>query len=193
VANPSLNPDSQQWARNMDKTNRASQQALARTTMELQNTDRALQSSITRLNVVLDQIRIRNEYLLSLIVKSSSTRTGDTVIPVNGWSTTAAIRPSVTVTSPSGRIAITISAYGHNAMMTYSIAGVVDRADSVSSYLNQSAQLVLPGGSATGSSQKEWVQNVPVNTPILVQAEAFGVGTSPIIASPSLIVQVLPH
>lgn len=187
-----LNPASVAWGRDVEKRNATNEQALIRTTMELQNTDRALQDSITRLNAALVTVQKQNDYILSLAVKSVAYQTGDIAIPDGEWATTPALRPTVEVLAPSGRIRIIVCAYGHNAVLTYSIPGVVDRATAVSSYINQSSQLVLPGGAVSMTSQKEWVQAVPADRPASVTVECKAVGAAAIVASPTLIVQVLP-
>ena len=193
MANVALNPAAMQWARDKERENVVTQQNLTRTTMELANTDKALQESITRLNANISRVEERNAYLEALIVTNARSITDERAITINTWSTDIDLRPAVTVTAPSGRIGITISGYGSNTLLTYSIAGVVDRDANISSYLNRSAQLVLPGGTASMSSQRDWVQNIPRNQNVTVRVECWGQGESPRLASPSIIVQVLPE
>lgn len=192
AANSALNPASVAWGRDVEKRNDANAQALIRATMDLQNTDRAQQDSITRLNAALESVRLQNEYILSLAVHNVQSKAGDTAITTGTWTTVTGLRPAVTLRAPSGRIRVTISGYGHNAVLTYSIPGVVDREVAISSYINQAAQLVLPGGNASMTSQKEWVQLVPADQYVTVQVECRGAGDSPVVAAPSIIVQVLP-
>lgn len=193
AVNKALNPASEAWGRDVEKRNSENEQALVRATMDLQNTDRAQQDALTRLNTALATVRSQNDYILSLAVKHVATATGDIALTSGAWTTNNSIRPSITLMAPTGRIRIVVSAYGHNSVLTYSIAGVVAKEAATASYVAQSAQLVLPGGSVSMTTQKEWVQVVPRNVLVTVQLECKGVGDAPVVASPALTVQVLPE
>lgn len=109
--------------------------------------------------------------------------------PSGVWTTNPALRLSATVISPSGKIRVTISAYGAGALITYSIPGV--RAREVGTD-NPYAQLLLTD-ETTGenSSARTWIQDVPAGAPTTVTVECFGLRAGAFVASPSIVAEVV--
>ncbi|MGG7507967.1 hypothetical protein [Plantibacter sp. YIM 135249] len=111
-----------------------------------------------------------------------------------GW--TNAARPSVTLSSVSGRLKVSVggAASGGTADITFSIDGVVTRDSRRQDSMLALATCIRVSGGASmyGSGAKSWVVAVPANTPLTVTVEAFGFDQYVNVAGLSILAEVIP-
>jgi len=106
------------------------------------------------------------------------------------WTTDGALRPSTTITSASGLIRITVSAYGAGALVTYSIAGVRDRGEAIANWAAKTAELLLTDVSEASTS-RTWIQFIPQNVAATVRVECYGLRPGAFVASPLIVVEAV--
>lgn len=107
----------------------------------------------------------------------------------NAWTTIPALRPSVTLSAASGKIRISISAYGRGALVTYSIAGVRAREEGGA---NPTSQILLTSDQyGESTSTRSWVQAVPESREVTVYVECFGRLAGAFVASPTVVAEVV--
>lgn len=130
------------------------------------------------------------DYLESLTVVSAVSASSTISVGNDTWTSNASLRPSLSVTSSTGKLKVTVSAFTSYALATFSIPGYVDRDAQIagSGWLHQLQN--VDGGAASKSFV---VAGLPVGVALTVQAEVRGLSTgSPLAGHVSLIAEVIP-
>lgn len=111
---------------------------------------------------------------LQALTPLSAAGSGSGATGLVGWTSSGALRPSVSVSTPTGSILVTTSATLNLAVATFSIAGYVDR-DAMISGANQWSQAYSGAiGDGATVTRSQVITGLPVNSPFTVQAEVYG-------------------
>lgn len=174
-----LTPDDAPWARKVESGVKSNTSDLAslRKWSEAQNQGTAasidaLRQQIAALQDTNQALADTVEYLRSLSPVVAQSGTGGVSVPQNTWTTNGDLRPSVSITSPTGKIRITLSAFLGGCLATFSIPGYVARDASIG---NSGRHLAAYGTSTNIVASRQIVlDGLPINTPVTVQAEVYG-------------------
>jgi hypothetical protein len=142
----------------------------------LQQTITELTATVTTLSETVDTQAALIEYLTALAPVSAASSNAGGSVPNGSFTTDPTLMPSLTVSTPTGRLKITVSAQMINALVTFSIPGYITAASQVAG-INIVKQ--LSAISFTTASYVHIVDGLPVNTALTVQAECYGIGSSP--------------
>lgn len=180
-----LTPDDAPWARRVESGVKSAETALqtlgTQVTAQNQGTAAsldALREQIVRLQETNAELSATVSYLQSLSVVSTVSGTSLTGVPSGDWTTNAGLRPSITASTPTGRLRIVVSGLIAYSIATYSIPGYVTRS---SAYLttDSSRMMVESVGSLMVWSREVIQDGLPIDTSLTIQGEVWGFSGTP--------------
>lgn len=181
--------ESDPWARRVSEATRSNERDIASlaTQVTAQNQGTAasldalrqqiigLQEANERLNEANERLNETVEYLRLLSPVSAQSNVGGVSVPQNTWTANSDLRPSVSISTPTGRLRITLSAFLGGCLATFSIPGYVTRDETIG---NSGRHLAAYGTSANIVASRQIVlDGLPINAPVTVTAEIYGTAT----------------
>lgn len=146
--------------------------------------------AVETLQEAVAELQATVAYLESLEVVSAVSSSSTISIANDTWTSNAALRPEVSLTTSTGKLKVTISAFTSYALATFSIPGYVDRDAQIagSGWLHQLQN--VDGGAA---SKVFIVGGLPTDSAVTVTAEVRGLSSgSPLAGHVSVIAEVVP-
>jgi hypothetical protein len=184
---PKLDPQSQPWGRRVTKKAEDTERGLASLTTQVDLSNKGLAAQLNRLQQQVGELQDVNselqetvDLLEALSPVTSASSTGLTGLPAAGWTTDSGLRPSISVSTPTGKLRITLSALLAFGIVTFEIPGYITRS---SNFLTtDSTRMLMDSVGSLMIATKEVLvtTGLPVSTPFTVQAECYGFSGSPI-------------
>lgn len=160
---------------------------------------RLLSGQVSDLQTAQITLSAQQAYLSGLPISAYSSGTTSQSIAAGNWMSSG--QPSVTITTPTGKLKVTVSAFvsssaGATSMATFSIPGYISRTNQISALFpsftgtGNAFAVSATSNSSTGGSYVQLVTNLPTDTPVTVTFEFAATAAAGLIISPAILAEV---